>query len=810
CVLEGKCGPEAAAELGCKHGTVSSRLTRARQHLRQRLARRGIKLSALLAALAVAEGVSKAAVPTMLANVTIRSGLLVAAGETAAGLIPSHVAALAAGVTRAIFLTKAKIAMAVLCAVGLFAAGAGVVNRQALAEKASDPPPAAAKRAKDSTKPPAATRANPQAAETKPPAADDKDSIAYGGRVLGPDGEPVAGAKLYVTLAYGYAHRPETSPQYATTGPDGRFKFAVPKAKCPDMPTFVGAMAANHGAGWVMVPADGKRNDLTLQLVKDDVPITGQIVDLEGKPVAGATLRVLQINAAPGEDLGPWLEAVKGKKGLSLQLEQEYLKEYTIALSAKVTTDSQGRFRLTGIGRNRLVRVQLDGPTIASQQLCILTRPGEAIEVIEWAGKPGYGEPGTVTTYYGANFRHVAAPTKPIVGMVRDKDTKKPLAGVTIQSHKMANNPFHGVDIVQTTTDAQGRYRLTGMPKGGGNKIMLVPRDDQPYVSVHAVVPDTPGLDPVTVDFEMKRGVWIEGKITDKVTGKPLQGSVEYFSMYSNPNLGDYPGFAGTHYRILAAKEDGSYRVVGLPGPGLIGVYYQKDHYLRAGERDDEYAAKFTEKTPLNTAPYALFFPNNFNAVARIDPVKGLDSVKQDVTIDPGWTFTGRLLGADGKPLTGAQSFGTGMPWEEERERMKKTADFTVRAFNPRRPRDVFFQHLQMGLVGVAKPPKENGGAVTVRMEPGAAVTGRLVDADGRPRTGVELEVWFRLKEERGWSRFSPERVKTDREGRFRIGALLPGREFRLSAGKGELLTIRAPRSGQTKDLGDVQLKAAE
>src|SRR5438445_12028585 len=179
CVLEGKCGPEAAAELGCKHGTVSSRLTRARQHLRQRLARRGIKLSALLAALAVAEGVSKAAVPTMLANVTIRSGLLVAAGETAAGLIPSHVAALAAGVTRAMFLTKAKIAMAVLCAVGLFAAGAGVLTRQALAEKAADPPPAAAKRAKDSTKPPAATRANPQAAETKPPAADDKDSIAY-------------------------------------------------------------------------------------------------------------------------------------------------------------------------------------------------------------------------------------------------------------------------------------------------------------------------------------------------------------------------------------------------------------------------------------------------------------------------------------------------------------------------------------------------------------------------------------------------------------------------------------------------------
>ena len=34
---------------------------------------------------------------------------------------------------------------------------------------------------------------------------------------------------------------------------------------------------------------------------------------------------------------------------------------------------------------------------------------------------------------------------------------------------------------------------------------------------------------------------------------------------------------------------------------------------------------------------------------------------------------------------------------------------------------------------------------------------------------------------------YSPERIKTDREGRFRIEALLPGYEFRLSDGKGEL-----------------------
>ncbi len=122
------------------------------------------------------------------------------------------------------------------------------------------------------------------------------------------------------------------------------------------------------------------------------------------------------------------------------------------------------------------------------------------------------GDLGAITTYYGANFRHAAAPTKPVLGVVRDRDTKKPLAGVIVESNKLANNPVPGMNIVQTTTDAQGRYRLMGMPKGEGNKIRLVPRADQPYLSVHAPVPDGLGLDPATVDFALKRGLWVEGK----------------------------------------------------------------------------------------------------------------------------------------------------------------------------------------------------------------------------------------------------------------------------------------------------------
>ena len=798
CDLERVPRDRAAAELRLSERTLQRRLRGGRERLKARLIRRGLSPEGgMLGAVILRE--ARLAVPVAWGKATVRAALATVNHGITTGVVSAGAEKLTHELLRIMWLRKLTSAAATLLAAGLIAwvASAALVT---LSEEPS-------KKAAASPDPPVRRKAESAVARLESKSLDTPGTVTVRGRVLGPDARPVPGAKLYLTTMKGYFRERFDAAELATTGLAGQFAFKVAKARIGDEKFVVAAMASNHGVGWLEVPADGKREDLTLRLVNDDVPINGRIVDLQGKPVPGITFRVLEISAAPGEDLGPWFEFVQGKtwKGRRPNKQDFHWDSIDLSqLALKVTTDAVGSFRLTGIGRNRRVRAQLDGPVIASQYVQVLTQPGTTIEVAEYEGQP------RPITYYGADFLYVAAPTKPVVGVVRDRDTRKPLAGVIIESSVLANDPVPGKNIVQTTTDAEGQYELIGLPKGEGNTIRLVPREDQPYVSVHALVPDSPGLNPVTVDFELQRGTWIEGKVTDKVTGKPVKGYVDYFTVENNPNILDHPGFKGTippHWGI-ATKQDGSFRLVGLPGPGLIAVFYT-DHHSLAPYRDDEYGIN---ESVLHTSPRQLGLLINYTAIARIDPAKGVELVKRDVTLDPGWVFTGTLLGPDGKPLVGARSFG--LTDRDGSDEAMKTAEFAVRAFNPRRPREVFFQHPEKGLVGIARPPQQNGGSVAVHMEPGATIIGRLVNDDGTPRADVELELQYRHKANSfyfNWSDYFPGRIVTDQEGRFRVEALLPGYEFRLSLGKG-VLTFGGSmlRSGQTKNLGDLKIKADE
>ncbi len=140
CDLEGKSQREAARQLGWPEGTLTTRLTRARQMLAKRLTRHGLALSAGGLALVISQNAVSACAPAPLVVSTIKAASLFAAGQAATSVT---VAALTEGVLQAMFLTKLKSVMMIVAAIALVATGGGILGHRVLADRtvpAGQPP----------------------------------------------------------------------------------------------------------------------------------------------------------------------------------------------------------------------------------------------------------------------------------------------------------------------------------------------------------------------------------------------------------------------------------------------------------------------------------------------------------------------------------------------------------------------------------------------------------------------------------------------------------------------------------------------
>ena len=125
------------------------------------------------------------------------------------------------------------------------------------------------------------------------------------GQVLDPDGKPAAGADIFFRISRMNADDGGGARRVGTAGPDGRFELTIPDPTIDPQPVRVAkppligvvtATARGFGPAWAAIHPSSAGSPIALKLRRDDVPIEGRIVSLEGRPIPGVTVNVELVN----------------------------------------------------------------------------------------------------------------------------------------------------------------------------------------------------------------------------------------------------------------------------------------------------------------------------------------------------------------------------------------------------------------------------------------------------------------------------------------------------------------------------------
>ena len=298
-------------------------------------------------------------------------------------------------------------------------------------------------------------------------------------------------------------------------------------------------------------------------------------------------------------------------------------------------------------------------------------------------------------------------------------------------------------------------------------------------------MPEQPGVEPIELDLDLHRGVWITGRVTDKATGEPIGDETAiamYYPYRDNPFAVEHPeydlggNFDGYQLRYKVSS-DGTYRLVGLPGKAIVGIAtmapYRKGQGAEKISGADESGRYQTYRVGVQPSK------KNPTALKEVSIDENAIEHRLDFELDSGRAIQLKLTDSTGKLLSGVKASGLkSRSWFET----VQSNPVEAVAFGPGESRMMLFHDAtnNLGKVEVVTANMEDKQSQTIQLLPTSKVRGQLVDDNNEPIRGAV--VGLGPLPHRDFAIRLPK-VSTDDNGQFEILNVLPGADYSIADG---------------------------
>ena len=496
--------------------------------------------------------------------------------------------------------------------------------------------------------------------------AEDTKEIAFTGKVIDTEGGPIAGARVaFYWVTYDYiihAAASKLTGEVKTTS-DGLFSFKAVVESHSNPHGYIVAEKEGLALGWAdWNMRDNQQQDIILGKSKE---LSGMVVDEAGKPVPDADVSIWRIVVGEGP----------GQQRLGRPVAEKLLTE---------ATDVSGRFRITNI------------PAEATADF-IIRKAGRA--TLRTYRSTGHAHQKMTFAPGQSGIKLVLPAEARIQGTVVVEDTANPAAGTKLIVKTQENRPLFGQQPVISKDD--GTFSIDAL--AAGNYLVQLVRPHEglaDWVAEPVNVTLEAGQTKKDMKIELRKGGLLEVLVAEAGTNKLLaKASVSIRDEKNNQWLS------------ASSNEDGIARI------RLVSGSYQFNRIYVRGYESEEPQETFTLKDGgIKRLKYQLTSQPKINGVVRdengkpvqdvilkICPMGGRDEIRSDaegkfeiswdpgmwgsgeretvfclvarheklnlaaaveigqdiktvdIRLNPGVTFTGRVVDNDGKGIPAAQ-----------------------------------------------------------------------------------------------------------------------------------------------------------